>query len=39
MHNGARKVIGVTNRNVIAINPETGNIAWIFNDEEDTENP
>ena len=42
MHNGAGKIIGVTGRNVIIVNPETGNIDWTFNDwgrkEEGEEN-
>jgi agmatine/peptidylarginine deiminase len=42
MHNGARKVIGVTGRTVIIVNPETGSIDWTFNDwgnkEEGEEN-
>jgi outer membrane protein assembly factor BamB len=42
MHNEARKIIGATGRNMIIVNPETGNIDWTFNDwgrkEEGEEN-
>ncbi len=42
MHNGHRKIIGVTSKNVIGVNPETGKIEWTFSDwgrkETDREN-
>lgn len=41
-HNGNRKIIGVTARNVIGVDPETGNIDWAFDNwgrqEEGREN-
>lgn len=41
-YNGTRKIIGVTARNVIGVDPETGNIDWAFDDwgrhEEGREN-